>query len=78
MWDKFVTVPSIVTGDLEELCFRRAFELMDEAERTSGGTAEWAKDRAEALFVVGLAMQPKRNPSNTNPPAGIWRPNPKP
>jgi hypothetical protein len=67
MWDKPVTVPSIVIGELEELCFRRAFELKDEAEHISGGTAEWARERAETLFQVGLAMQRKRNPTDINP-----------
>ena len=78
MFDKEVTVPSIVAGELEELCFRRAFELQDEAAQSSGGTKDWAQQRADALFSVGLALQPRRNPADTNPPAGVWRPVAKP
>lgn len=78
MFDKEVTVPGAVAGELEELCFRRAFELQDEAAQSSGSMKDWAQHRADALFSIGLALQPKRGPANTNPPAGIWRPAPKP
>jgi hypothetical protein len=78
MDDKTVTVPFIVMGEVEELCFRRAFELKEAADSSSGATREWANQRAEALFEVGLAMQPRRKPTDINPPAGIWRPPLKP
>ena len=76
MDDKTVVVPMHIIGEVEELCFRRAFELLDEAERTSVGSRLWANDRADALFALGLSLQPRRGPQDKNPPQGIWRPKP--